>query len=139
MIQKRDGNRDQAVQYLRQAAQSNSDAGKKAQEELARMQGQSSGQGGGTDISRYLPTRAVQDADGYVWIQLANRASVALKNIRIEYAWLDSSGQTRRDQRTVSGPFQPGANDRFRTDIRMPRVSDLANRVSVRAVSAQRY
>jgi predicted Zn-dependent protease len=139
MIQKRNGNRDQAVSYLSQAAQSNSAAGKKAKEELARLQGQSGGQGGASDISRYVPTRAAQDADGYVWVQLANRADVALKNIEVEAAWIDSQGQTRRGRQRYPGPLQPGDSDQFRTEIRFPRVRDLDSRVRVEAVAAQRY
>ena len=139
MIRKRDGNRDQAVRYLSQAAESNSAAGKKAKEELARMQGQSGSQGRASDISRYVPTRAAQDADGYVWVQLANRADVALKDIQVETAWIDNQGQTRRDRELYAGPLRPGGNDQFRTGIRLPRVQDLGSRVRVRAISAQRY
>lgn len=139
MIEKRDGNRDQAIQYFTQAAQSTSEAGKKAKEELARMQGQSAGQGGSSDISRYVPTRALQDADGYVWIQLANRSDVNLKNIQIDYAWVDTNGQTRRDRTVYRGPLRAGAQDRFRTDIRMPPGQNLDRSVKVQATSAQRY
>ena len=139
MIEKRDGNREQAVKYLTQAAQSTSEAGQKAKEELGRMQGQSSAQGSATDIDRYVPTRAIQDSNGYVWIQLANKSNVALKNIQVDYAWVDARGETQRGRKLYPDPLQAGAQDQFRVDVRMQPVRDLDSRVRVQATSAQRY
>ena len=123
------GSRAAALEHLRAAAQSQSDAGKRAQGELVRLDLPQ-------NAANYVPTQAAQDKDGYIWIQFGNRSPLALRDIQFSYAWVDDAGRTRQDSVTWRGPLAGGKQDRVRLNLRLPAVQNLDQRFRVHATAA---
>jgi predicted Zn-dependent protease len=123
------GSRAAALEHLRAAAQSQSDAGKRAQGELVRLDLPQ-------NAANYVPTQAAQDKDGYIWIQFGNRSPLALRDIQFSYAWVDDAGRTRQDSVTWRGPLAGGKQDRVRLNLRLPAVQNLDQRFRVQVTAA---
>ncbi|MEJ8569652.1 M48 family metalloprotease [Elongatibacter sediminis] len=125
-----DGDADSAVEHYRAAAQSNSDAGKKAQRELARLQLEQ-------DPSGAVSAQALFDSRGQAWVELGNRTGVPLTDIRIDYTWLDDAGRTRRDSRTFPGPLAGGARQRFELGLSFDDPASAGQRIRLQVTQAQ--
>lgn len=123
------GSRTAALEHFRTAAQSQSDAGKRAQAELLRLDLPQ-------NTANYVPTQAAQDKDGYIWVQFGNRSSLPLRDIEFSYAWVDDAGRTRQDTLRYRGPLAGGKQDRVRLDLRLPVIQNLEQRFRVQATTA---
>jgi predicted Zn-dependent protease len=129
MIDKDSGNMNSAVEHFKVASESQSESGKRATRELVSLDLSA-------NPSRYIGSRAAVDQGNRVWVQLGNLTNVAMKNIEISYAWLDSNGQTRQGKKTYSGPLQAGAQDQLPLDIQLQSAAELNNRVRVEVTAA---
>ncbi len=121
---------DAAVEHFSTAAQSGSEAGRNAQGELVRL-----------DLprnpTRYVATRTALDSSGYVWVEIGNRTRVALRDIELTYAWIDSRGQTRRDVARYRGTLAGGKSDRVRLGLQLPDAGSLQQRFRVEVTGAR--
>lgn len=129
MIDKDAGNTGAAVEHFRQAAQSDSDASRKATRELLMLD--LSG-----NPSKYVGSRAVIDADNQVWAQFGNLTQVPLRDIEISYAWLDDQGRTREGRKTWRGTLQGGQQNQISLGFRLSNAADLDRRVRVQVTGA---
>lgn len=91
MIALDSGNRQQATQYLEQAAQSQSGVGAAARATLARL-----------DPVRFIAARARTDAEGRVLVQVQNQAAMAMGRVRLEVQVLDPSGRGVQDRKSIN-------------------------------------
>ncbi|MFK8018027.1 MAG: M48 family metalloprotease [Gammaproteobacteria bacterium] len=98
MIALKSGNRQQAVQYLEQAAQSQSPVGDDARTTLAQM-----------DPGRFVATRVGTDAEGNVVVQVQNQAPMAMGNVQLEVQVLDPGGRQIQSRKAVNVPNWIGA------------------------------
>ncbi|MFK8031365.1 MAG: M48 family metalloprotease [Gammaproteobacteria bacterium] len=80
------GRTQEAVQYLEQAATSDSDVGRAAGATLAKLQLQS-------NPERYLQGRLGLDNRGYLVVQIQNAAPVAVNNVQLAIVLLNQQGQ----------------------------------------------
>lgn len=98
------GNTDQALQYFRTAAGSNSELGRRAAAEYAVL-----------DVDRnpanYVATAGALDAQGRVLLRLQNRAPVPLADIAVTPLQVDAAGRVVQTGRTlrIRGPLEPNA------------------------------
>ena len=94
-----EGNLDSATEHFRIAAQSDSESGQKASQELLI-------QDLAINPARYIGSRAEIDANNTIWIRFGNLTRVPMKNIEISYAWLDEQGRTRQNKISYRGAPQ---------------------------------
>ena len=129
MMDKDNGDMNSAVEHFKVASESQSESGKQATRELVSLDLSA-------NPSRYIGSRAAVDQDNRVWVQFGNLTNVAMKNIEISYAWLDTKGQTREGRKTYSGPLQAGAQDQLQLGIQLQNAGELNNRVRVEITAA---
>lgn len=129
-LDKRAGNMQSAVKHFQAAAGSNSPEGKQAQTELVLLDlPQNPG--------KYIAIQAVTDRNGNVYFQLGNRTGVAVRNIRVDVAWLKDDGSVSRQQRTYRGPLAAGKQDAVSLGLRVTSSEELQRRVRVQVAAAQ--
>lgn len=99
MIALQTGNRQQAVEYLEQAAQSDSNVGEEARTTLAQLQPE-----------RFVAARVGTDNEGNVLVQVQNGASIAMRDVQLEIQVLDPTGRQIQDRRglNVNQAIAPG-------------------------------
>jgi predicted Zn-dependent protease len=119
-----------AIEHFKVAAQSDSEAGRQAQRELAMLDL-------AQNPSNYVSARAAVDRDNSVWCVIGNQTGVAMKNIVIRYAWLDDQGQTRESSTTYKGPLPGGKQDQVKLGIRLNDAAELSRRVRVQVTGAR--
>jgi hypothetical protein len=125
------GERAQARQHFATAAQSDSDVGKRATLQLARL-----------DVTenpeKYVGVEATRSPRGYIEVTVQNRAPMALRNITVAVALFDAAGNIRKqDSVTFSGNLDPRAIVTEATTVG-PLASDEQLRlVRVRIFSAE--
>ncbi len=124
------GRKDLALQHFQQAAQSQSEAGKKAQREMVLLDVDQ-------NPSKYLAVQAAVDRSNAVWIQLANQTQVDFDNIVVQLVWLDEQGQTRRDAVNYRGTLPAGKQDNISTRLTLNNPNELRQRVRVEIQSAR--
>lgn len=129
MLDKDQGDMNSAMEHFKVAAQSESEASQAATRELVLLDLQN-------NPSRYIGSRAAVDDRNRVWIQFGNRTRVPIRNIVFSYAWLDDQGQTRRGQKTYTGPLEGGQQDQIRLDFSLNDAAELSRRVRVEVISA---
>ena len=129
MLDKNQGDMNSAMEHFKVAAQSESEASQAANRELVLLDLQN-------NPSRYIGSRAAVDDRNRVWIQFGNRTRVPIRNIVFSYAWLDDQGQTRRGQKTYTGPLDGGQQDQIRLDFSLNDAAELSRRVRVEVISA---
>lgn len=93
MIALTNGNTRQAVEFLEQAAQSETAVGNEARSALAQIQPE-----------RFVATRLGTDAEGNVVVQVQNQAPMALGNVQLEVRVLDPTGRQVQGSRSLSVP-----------------------------------
>ncbi len=86
MIALQTGRNQEAVQYLEQAATSNTEVGRAAGTTLAKIQLQS-------NPERYVKARLGLDQRGYLMVQGQNAAPVAVRNLQLAVVVLNDQGQ----------------------------------------------
>jgi len=100
-IRREAGERDEAIELFRAAAQSDSPDGRAAARSLVRL-----------DLpahpSRYIKTRIGQDASGQLLMEIRNATplDISIQELVLEY--LDDANQVRRLRRDVSGVIKAG-------------------------------
>lgn len=122
MIALQTGDRQQAVQYLEQAAQSESPVGTEARSTLAQLQPE-----------RFVATRIGTDAENNVVIQVQNGATIAMRNIQLEVQVLDPTGRQIQNRQgvTVSATIAPGQATVVATGIGPVTDREQLNRIKV--------
>ena len=84
--------------------------------------------------SKYIPSRRNVDQQGRVYLELANRAPVAVANVQVAFRYLDSAGRQRDEQRTYRNRIQPGKNAII---VLGTQYAPLINQMQVKVVGAQ--
>ena len=130
MMDKQQGNQAAAIEHFKTAAQSDSETGKKATNEMVRIDL-------GTNPSNYIASRAVTDERNRVWAQFLNQTGVAVRDIEISYAWLDEQGQTRQSMKIFRGPLKGGEHDQVNLGITVENPAELSRRVRVEITAAR--
>ena len=130
MIDKQKGNSAAAIEHFKTAAQSESETGKKATNEMVVLDLEA-------NPSNYIASRAAVDDRGRVWAQFLNRTGVPVRNVEISYMWLDEQGETRQARKTYAGPLQGGEQDQLELGITLSNPADLNRRVRVEITGAR--
>jgi predicted Zn-dependent protease len=130
MMDKKQGNTASAMEHFQTAAQSNSETGKKAANEVVLVDLEN-------NPSNYIATRPAADKNGRVWAQFLNRTGVAVRDIEISYAWLDGQGQTRQGRKVYRGPLEGGKQAEIALGVTVPDAASLSRRVQVQVTSAR--
>jgi predicted Zn-dependent protease len=130
MLDKNRRRGEPAMKHFQAAAQSNSESGQKAKQELIQMDLPS-------NPSRYVASRAMVDKSNIVWAAIGNQTAVAVRDIEISYAWLDDRGQTREGKTVYRGPLPSGKQDTVRLGIQLNNPNELSQRVRLEVTSAQ--
>ena len=129
MLDKDQGDMSSAMEHFELAAQSESESGQNATQQLVQLDLQN-------NPSRYVGSRVTLDRQNQVWIQFGNLTQVPMKNIEISYAWLDEQGQTRRGKTTYPGPLAGGQQDQIKLGLILSNASELNRRVHVEVSGA---
>ena len=130
MLDKRQGNTPAAIEHFKTAAQSESETGKKAINEVVMLDLE-------TNPSNYIASQAAVDDKGQVWAQFLNRTGVAVRDIEIGFMWLDEQGQTRQGKKTYRGPLEAGKQDQLALGIGLSNPAELSRRVRIEITSAK--
>ncbi len=106
-----EGRRQQAMEYLRQAADSRSPEGQAAAETLARL-----------DLpenpERYLKAGLALDRQGLLLVVVENPTRLTVRNVRIVLGKQGAGGRlTQVRTRWIAGPIRPGRGVQIATDI----------------------
>ncbi len=123
--------KDSAKQNFALAAQSESDVGKRATLQLARL-----------DLAdhpeKYLGVDSARDARGYVTVSVQNRSPIKIKNLKVAVALFDTAGQiVAQDSLTLSATLDLRTSITESTRVGpLPTDQDLA-RVRVKVFSAE--
>lgn len=130
MLDKRAGDQGAAIEHFRIAAQSDSETGKKAVNEVVLLDLE-------RNPSTYIASRTVTDAQNVVWAQFLNRTAQRVSDIEISFVWLDEQGQTRQGTQIFRGPLDGGEQDQVSLGIRLDDSSELSRRVRVEVTGAK--
>ena len=130
LLDRKDGNEQQALAHFAEAAKSNSEAGKSAQKEMIIVDLPKS-------PSKYIASQAAMDGSNTVWVQFANRTQVPIKNIVLNIAWLDDQGQTRQARRSYRGPLAAGKQDQIKLNLKFRNQQELSSRIRVEVSAAE--
>ncbi len=110
LVAQQEGQRAQAVDYLRRAAASQSEAGRQAGRQLARL-----------DLSdnpaRYIAADLGLSKDGYLVVRLNNRASLAVRDIRVVVGPRVGSGIREQASYRVGRGLAAGQSLQLRTEL----------------------
>ncbi|MBI3775880.1 MAG: M48 family metalloprotease [Gammaproteobacteria bacterium] len=123
--------KESAKQNFALAAQSESDTGKRATLQLARL-----------DLSehpeKYIGVDAARDARGFITVSVQNRSPVKIKNLKVAVALFDAAGQiAAQDSLLLSATLDPRASITESTRVG-PLPTDLElSRVRVKIFSAE--
>lgn len=109
------GNREQAVQYFRQAAGSKSPAGEQALESLVRLDLPS-------NPNAYLKTRLGLNRSNMVVVEVANTTPVAVTGVQLTIRYPDTQGRIRSIRRSVNRPIP--AKKSVRVSTRLGPIQD---------------
>jgi predicted Zn-dependent protease len=119
-----------ALEHFREAAQSNSRIGARAEEEILEL-----------DLPQraasYIATRVVANANGELWIQVGNQTRTPLRNITYNYAWIDDSGQTHQGTGRFEGTLEGGKWAQQQLNARIGDPADVDRRARAEATGAQ--
>ena len=123
--------RELAKQHFAMAAQSESEVGKRATLQLARLDL-------GEHPEKYIGVDAARDARGYITVSVQNRSPVKIKNLKIAVALFDNAGQISvQDSLTLAPTLDPRASITESTRVGpLPTDQDL-RRVRVKVFSAE--
>jgi len=130
MLDSKQGNMNSAMEHFQSAAQSDSEAGKRASRELVLLDVRG-------NPSKYIGSRAAVDRDNQVWVQFGNLTQVPMRNIEISYAWLDDQGRTRENKLTYRRTLAAGAQDKMALGFRIGNANELNRRVRVEVTGAR--
>jgi predicted Zn-dependent protease len=124
------GDMSSAVGHYRAAAGSDSESGRRALDQLVLFDLPA-------NPANYIPSQAAVDSANEVWVQFGNRTRLAVADIEISYAWLDSQGRTQQGKQIYPGPLAGGQQDRLRLGIVLDDPAELDRRVRVQVTSAR--
>ncbi|MDX1555700.1 MAG: M48 family metalloprotease [Xanthomonadales bacterium] len=119
-----------AMKHFRQAAQSGTETGLKAEREILAL-----------DLpqraSSYVAAQVVSNAQGELWIQVGNQTRSNLHGIEYRYAWIDNSGQTRQGSGRIDGVLEGGQWAQAKLDGRINDPANVSRRAQAEIVSAE--
>ncbi len=119
-----------AMKHFRQAAQSNTETGHKAEREILAM-----------DLPQraasYVAAQVVTNAQGELWIQVGNQTRTPLHHIEYRYAWIDDAGQTRQGTGQIEGVLEGGKWAQAPLDARISDPDSVSRRARAEIVSAE--
>jgi predicted Zn-dependent protease len=130
LIAQHGGESQQALEHFRAAASSDSETGRKAGVEIARIELPA-------DPSRYVPSRAALDRNLAVWAQFQNRSELTLSDVEITYVWVDQRGQTQQARKRYNGTLSPGEQGQIALGVTLDDPSTLERRVRVTVSGAR--
>lgn len=127
----RHNDKESAKQHFAAAAQSESEAGKRALFQLARLDL-------GEHPEKYIGVDATRDARGFIMISVQNRSPVRIKNLKIAVALFNPAGQVAmQDSLNLAAVLDPRASITESTRVGpLPTDQDL-RRVRVKIFSAE--
>ena len=130
-LEKQAGNSQAAVKYYQAAAQSNSEAGKLAQQELVLMElPQNPG--------KYIQTKAVLGQNGTVGAAILNQSPVTIDRIRLKVEYIDANGQLREFTHSVKEALAAGQQTAVSIGLRgIADQNELTQRVRITILAAQ--
>lgn len=123
-----DGDRREAANFLRQAADAESDDGREAARLLARIDP--------GDPNRYIRIRPYRDRRGDVWLTLTNTAPVTVRDVSISAQYRDPKGKVWNYSTSVSRISGAGGIATIPTSFNAPDDKALRG-VSLRITRAQ--
>ena len=130
MMDKSDGRQASAFEHFKTAAQSDSEAGKKAVNEAVLLDLEK-------NPANYIASRPAVDSSGRVRAEFLNRTGVPVRDIEIAFMWLDDQGQTRQGSKTYTGPLNGGEQAQVALGVTLADPDDLSRRVRVQVASAR--
>ncbi len=104
------GEREQAVKYFRTAAGSKSQAGALAGQQLARLELPD-------NPARYVKASLGLTQDGYLLLQVSNKAELAVKGVRVVVGVPVAGGIREKASFRLDRPLAPGRRVQLRTDL----------------------
>jgi predicted Zn-dependent protease len=133
LVAQQGGRRAQAVEYFRQAAASQSEAGRQAGQQLARLDLKD-------NPARYIAADLALTRDGYLVVRLSNKAPLAVRDLRVVVGTRVGSGGLREQAayrvdrglaagqslqlRTEFGPMDPAGARRFAAVVSDARLAE---------------
>ena len=130
MLAKRQGDQAAAMEHFKTAAQSDSETGKKAIDEVVQMDLEK-------NPSNYIASRPAVDKKGAVWAQFKNQTGVPVRDIEISFMWLDEQGQTRQGVKRHKETLEGGKWDQVPLGISLANPGELNNRVRTQVTAAK--
>ena len=124
------GNIAAARKHYEKASASDSEVGRKAQQELARLEH-------GENPARYLSTAPYADNSGEIYCLLGNQSQVELMEIRVTASLVDDQGTRRTLSRTLYSTLGGGEQVSMRMDERTTNPSTIRSRMSCNVDSAK--
>ena len=124
------GNREQAVQYFRQAAGSKSPAGEQALKSLVLL-----------DLSSrpntYLQTRLGLNRSNMVVVQIANNTPVTVTGVQLAIRYPDAQGRLRSIKQSVSRPIPAKKSVQIRTRLGPIQDRNFLRQLQVKIIRAR--
>ncbi len=124
------GNREQAVQYFRQAAGSKSPAGEQALKSLVLLDLPSR-------PNAYLQTRLGLNRSNMVEVQIANNTPVAVTGVQLAIRYPDAQGRIRSIKQSVSRPIPAKKSIQIRTRLGPIQDRNLLRQLQVKIIRAR--
>jgi predicted Zn-dependent protease len=109
-IERRSGNRNQALEYYRQATAEQGEVGRRAQMALMQLDLRQ-------NPEAYLRTRTGLSDRGSLLVQLENPTRVSVRNITVVIRYRTSSGRIAEASRTIRGTLEAGQSARLDTGL----------------------
>jgi len=118
-----------AMDHFRVAAQSNSELGVKAEQEILSM-----------DLpgraASYVEVKPAVNNNGEMFIQVGNLTRSSLNNIEYRFAWIDDSGRTRQGNGRFDGVIEGGKWAQQQLNARINNPADLNRRLQIEITGA---
>ncbi len=109
-IERRSGNRSQALEYYRRAMGEQGEVGRRAQAALMQLDL-------GQNPEAYLRSRAGLSERGSLLVQIENPTRVDVRNVTLGIRYLTSSGRVAEARRTLRGTLGAGRSTRLDTGL----------------------
>ncbi len=130
-LARENGNTDKALGYYQQAAQSDTELGRRARDRMVRL-----------DLARaphkYIPARTYIGDNGYLYVLIQNQSGVAVEDVRLQLTEMQNAFAARGSRR-LRGPSRlaPGERWRASTGIGPFESRDAASRFRVQVTGAR--
>jgi len=124
------GNRQQAIQHYRAASGSDSQTGREAARQLARLEIPEK-------PNQYLNVSAALNGRERLVAVVENPTSVPVRSVRLRFLYRDATGKNRSLDRTLKGWIQPGKRARIGIGLKLFKGLAAPENIQVTIVSAR--